>query len=90
MNQNLLQLLDSWYVDPQKGGKGQGRKPSEFDLKQVLIGITVELEHTTDHNESLSIVLDHLSEDREYYTKLKQIHQEGNQPLNVDQFGLPV
>ena len=81
---NLLKCLDDWYVDQIKGGKGDKARPSDFDLRQLLMGVCVELEHTTDSMKAMEIAIDHLSEDPVYYDKLKQVHSE-----EVDEFGLP-
>lgn len=83
----LLDLMDEVYFDQVPGGKGDKAKPSDFDLKQVLQGILVELEHTKDEMKALEISLDHLSEDPDYYTKLKKIHKENSE---TDEYGLPV
>lgn len=50
------------------GGKGDGKSPLEFDPKQIKMGLKVEMEHTKDPLIAIEIVLDHLSEDSEYYT----------------------
>ena len=83
--QSFLKLLDNWYVDSTEGGKGDNKKPSDFDVKQVLMGMSVEMEHTDDPMKALEICLDHLAEDEIYYTKLKEIHVE-----SVDYFGMPI
>lgn len=54
------------------GGLGDDKKLSSFDPHEVAIGIKVELEHTTDKNIAKEIVRDHLTEDPQYYSKLKQ------------------
>jgi hypothetical protein len=51
------------------GGKGDGKSPLEFDANQVLMGLEVEKEHASDPLQAIEIVLDHLSEDPEYYTQ---------------------
>jgi len=51
-----------------EGGKGDDKSPADFDLKQIKLGIEVEKEHTDDPFDALEIVLDHLTEDPEYYT----------------------
>lgn len=51
-----------------KGGKGDGKLATEFDPEQIKKGLTVEMEHTDDPMVAIEIVLDHLSEDPEYYT----------------------
>lgn len=50
------------------GGKGENKSPLEFDADQVIKGLEVEKEHTDDPMYAIEIVLDHLSEDPEYYT----------------------
>jgi hypothetical protein len=42
------------------------------DAKQLEMGIKVEMEHTTDPNVAEKIARDHLAEDPEYYTKLRE------------------
>jgi hypothetical protein len=51
-----------------QGGKGDGKSPLEFDPDQIIKGMEVEKEHTDDPMAAIEIVLDHLSEDPEYYT----------------------
>lgn len=41
-------------------------------LKQLIMGIKEEKEHTDNITERCQIALDHLKEDPEYYTKLKK------------------
>jgi hypothetical protein len=50
------------------GGLGDNKSPQEFDQEQVLMGLKVEMEHSDDPTVALEIVLDHLTEDPEYYT----------------------
>lgn len=50
------------------GGLGDGKSPSDFDKEQVTKGIGVEMEHSSDPKIALEIVLDHLTEDPQYYT----------------------
>jgi len=52
------------------GGKGDEFKAKDiikFELKQILKGIEIEQEHTTDKLIALEIVLDHLEEFKNYY-----------------------
>lgn len=58
------------------GGKADKKSPKDFDKDQLEAGIAVELEHTNDRNIAQEIAMDHLVEDPDYYTKLKQIHVE--------------
>ncbi len=50
---------------------GQLVKINEFD-DQLRMGIEVEKEHTDDPEVAEKIARDHLVEDPEYYTKLKE------------------
>jgi len=52
-----------------KGGLGDGKSPLEFNPEQIKLGMKVEMEHTNDPMIAIEIVLDHLSEDSEYYTR---------------------
>jgi len=58
------------------GGIGDKTKPEDVDPKQLKIGIEVEQEHTNDPNAAREIALDHLTEDPEYYTKLRRIEKK--------------
>ncbi len=51
-------------------GIGKNTSIFEVDEKQLLVGIAVELEHTSDLNKSASIAIDHLTENDNYYTIL--------------------
>jgi len=47
------------------------------DLKsQLEMGMKVEMEHTGDEDMAREIAMDHLAEDPEYYTKLKDIEEK--------------
>lgn len=67
------------------GGKADRKLPSDFDQKQLRMGIKVELEHTDDPKIAQEIAMDHLSEDPEYYTKLKTIHVEKSEDLEKEE-----
>ena len=58
------------------GGLADKSDPSEFDPKQLALGIKTELEHTKSRRLAQEIAMDHLKEDPRYYTKLKKIHKE--------------
>lgn len=51
-----------------QGGLGDEATPQDFDTEQVVMGLRVEMEHSDDPTVALEIVLDHLTEDPEYYT----------------------
>ena len=55
------------------GGLGDYKHPSHFDRGQMEWGILVELEHTNDPNAALEIAIDHLMEEKDYYTELERI-----------------
>jgi hypothetical protein len=60
-----------------KGGLADKRPDSDFDAEQLKIGIKVEMEHTKDPDIAKEIAKDHLSEDPNYYKKLKKIEKHG-------------
>lgn len=51
----------------------------DVDLEQLRMGIEEEQEHTSDLHKSAQIALDHLREDRHYYTKLKSAGLEAGE-----------
>ena len=53
------------------GGKGDGHSPSEFDRREVAMGLHHEMEHTDDPRKALEIAIDHLTENPHYYTELR-------------------
>jgi hypothetical protein len=59
-------------VNTLTGGVGDATAPSDVDPVELSLGQTVETEHTTDPDIATEIALDHLSEDPNYYTKLKK------------------
>lgn len=59
--------------DELPGGLGDNAQVADFSPEQVSAGLKVEMEHTNDPKIALEIVLDHLTEDSEYYTKLATI-----------------
>lgn len=56
-----------------KGGLADFKKIEDFDQEQVKMGRKIEKEHTDDESKIDEIVMDHLTEDPKYYTKLKTI-----------------
>lgn len=59
-------------VNALTGGVGDATAKSEVDPVELSLGQTVEMEHTTDPDIATEIALDHLSEDPQYYTKLRK------------------
>ena len=57
------------------GGLADNKKPSDFNPKSIKQGIKVELEHTSDKSMAREIASDHLTEDKDYYKKLKEMEK---------------
>lgn len=51
-------------------GKGKDLDPRDTNHQQLLIGVEVEKEHSTNKSVAMRIALDHLAEHSDYYTKL--------------------
>jgi len=64
------------------GGLADNADPRDFDPKSLEEGILVEMEHTSDKNIATEIAMDHLTEDKNYYKKLKTIEKE---ELRIDE-----
>jgi len=57
------------------GGKAARSKPSDFDPKQLAMGIEVEQEHGRNSAQAREIAMDHLKEFPDYYTRLKRMEK---------------
>jgi len=73
---SFKKLVEEIIPDKLPGGVGDDSDPSEFDQKELMKGIHVELEHTDDIMTAIEIALDHLSEDSIYYTNLEKVHKD--------------
>ena len=69
------------------GGMGDKKVPSDFDEEQIKWGIEIEMEHTDDPAIAREISIDHLTEDPEYYTKLRKM-EAGECAEGVDNLGV--
>lgn len=58
------------------GGMAAGKTPKDFDKKKLKEGAKVEAEHTDSKNMAKEIAMDHLTEDKKYYKKLKTIEKK--------------
>lgn len=58
-----------------KGGRADAKQITDFDLDQLIMGIKVEQEHTTDKYLALEITTDHLAEFPDYYTRLHEMEE---------------
>lgn len=54
-----------------KGGLASGKSPKDFNRKALTAGAKVEMEHTVDKKIAKEIAMDHLTEHKDYYNKLK-------------------
>jgi hypothetical protein len=70
---NLVRLAQK---DRLPGGLGDQKTDQDFDKRQLDQGVKVEMEHTSDPELAREIVRDHLTEDPQYYEKLKTIEPE--------------
>lgn len=59
------------YKDQIPGGVGDKNTPADFPPDALADGIAVEMEHTKDPKLAEEIAIDHLTEDPQYYEKLK-------------------
>ena len=57
------------------GGLADKKKPSDFDPVQLKAGMAVEREHTSSSAIAREIAMDHLSEDPNYYKKLRRMER---------------
>jgi hypothetical protein len=64
------------------GGLADKRKPQDFDASDLADGIGVEMEHTSSRAIATEIAMDHLTEDRDYYVKLKTVEKGGASELD--------
>lgn len=58
------------------GGLADNKKPSQFDPKKLAEGARVEMEHTDDLSIAREIAMDHLTEDPDYYAKLRKVEEK--------------
>ena len=72
-----LELLDELIEkgNSLKGGIGDSTKKKDVDSAQLKMGIRVEMEHTDDKKVAEEIAIDHLSETKDYYSKLKKVEK---------------
>jgi 8-oxo-dGTP pyrophosphatase MutT (NUDIX family) len=58
------------------GGKADGKPASDFPKDQIQKGMKVEKEHTDNPALAKEIATDHLTEDKNYYTHLKEMEDK--------------
>jgi hypothetical protein len=54
------------------GGLGDKLSAADVDADELAMGLTIEGEHTEDPEIAMEIALDHLAEDPQYYSKMKE------------------
>ncbi len=73
---HLLKKVKEWFHKKQKkkipGGLAADKCPHDFDRGDLAEGTEVEREHTIDPDIAEEIAMDHLTERRDYYEKLKK------------------
>ena len=57
------------------GGLSVGKVPADFNADDIVKGIEIEMEHTSDIDIATEIAMDHLSEDPKYYNKLEKMEK---------------
>lgn len=62
--------------DKMSGGLGDTASTQDFSDEQIAKGLQVEREHTNNPDVALEIVIDHLTENPEYYTWLEEMENE--------------
>ena len=65
--------LTKKHKDQLPGGLADNKSPQDFDKEKLIAGLRVELEHTSEPKLALEIAMDHLTEDPDYYQKLKAV-----------------
>lgn len=68
--------IASEHEDQLPGGLADKKAPKDFDKAQLEAGIKVEMEHTTNATIAREIAMDHLTEDPDYYKKLRTIEKK--------------
>lgn len=72
------------HKDQIKGGLADKKKPSDFNSKALKEGKNVESEHADDKSVAQEIAMDHLTEDKKYYKKLKEIEKKDLLEVTAD------
>lgn len=79
---NLLKSVRE--SDSLKGGLSDNSNNMKIDTNELSLGISVELEHTSDPKIAAEIALDHLKENPKYYTNLSKSGIEEGLPDDYD------
>lgn len=78
LNESIEQELStsSPESDVIKGGKADEKSVIDFKPDQILKGMKVEMEHTSDPRIALEITMDHLTENEDYYDYLEDMESK--------------
>ncbi len=76
--------------DKIKGGLADKRKPSDFDPKELKMGIEIEMEHTDDEKLAKEIAMDHLVEIPDYYSRLKKMEKNAEKNIAEEKLQDPL
>lgn len=76
VNGEIKKRYDFKHQDKIPGGLADKKKSTDFDPKKLAQGIKVESEHTSDPKIAEEIAMDHLTEDADYYKKLKIVEKK--------------
>ena len=66
---DLADIMVHKWQDHIPGGEAEGKKPSDFPAEDLVLGMTVEMEHTNNPEVACEIAMDHLTEKPDYYRK---------------------
>ncbi|MBI4525590.1 MAG: hypothetical protein HY695_17465 [Deltaproteobacteria bacterium] len=64
------------FKDRFKGGMADKKTITDYDLEQLLAGIKVEMEHTTNGVVALELAMDHLQRIPDYYSRVSRLERE--------------
>lgn len=79
--QKIIDLSGENAKEKIPGGLFSGKNYEQFDSKKLKEGISIEMEHTNDPEIAKEIAADHLTEDPDYYQKIKTIEKSEKQEL---------
>jgi hypothetical protein len=71
------------------GGKADKIPTSAFPAKKVAQGASVEKEHTSSKTLAKEIARDHLTEDMNYYEKLRKMEKKASSDVSYEEAGIP-
>lgn len=77
-------------ISKEKTSGGRDKPDSDFDTKELNMGIEIEGEHTDDKEEAKKIAKDHLVEFSDYYTRLKKMEGDAKKESHCPKCGAGV